>query len=351
MTKILSGDKLNKETYGGLNELNRLSDDLKNTTDFVLNNLSIKNEKLDINIFKYFNGIFVPNSILKDIKSNNKTVRILLGVQDIELEFLISYKIKDMNETIFFKMALKALIFCKYIKDRLNKKYIKIKIYYSPNKTKKILKNKIIGPDNCNSGFTKFFFDKPEYICIFREEENSKVLIHELIHYFKLDFSTFDMTDINKKFIKNFDVKTNFKYINIFEAFTDFYAILINSILNSILFKLNLNSILKIEKKYQNKLTNLILSKNNMTNILKNRNKTKNRIIQKSNVLSYYFLKNSLTKNMFLTIYKFPIFTKWNYNKINSFCDYILEILHNEKDVNILDNKSPLSLKMTYFNL
>ena len=334
-----------------LPEFNKLILDLNDVTRYIYKHFKMKKEEIKENILHKFEGTFIPKIIIHNLKKNTKTICIILYITDIKLSFLISYT--KINIKKFFIMAFKALVVSTYLKIRTNKKGpMHIKIYYTPSLEKKKmgLKNEI-GPNECNSGFTRFFFNKPDYICIFREEENSKVLIHELLHYFNLDFSSIRTHQLNTTFIQNFDVDTNMKYVNVFEAFVDFYAILINSIMTSILFKLKLDTILKMEKMYQKKLCKKIMSKFKMTHILKNKNKTNNKLIQKSNVLSYYFIKNILTQNILKTFQYFPLLCTWDEKKIQDFYSFILTRMNTTKKIKIEKCKPHFSLKMTYFNL
>ena len=118
-----------------------------------------------------------------------------------------------------------------------------------------------------------------------------------------------------------------------------------------ILFELKIESIIKLEKAYQNEIVKKILNFYKMTHILSSKNTTNNKLIQKSNVLSYYFVKNCLMNNMLSTIKKFPLFTKWNNKKVEDFYKYILLNLK-KHDIIIHETCKPdFSLKMTYFNL
>ena len=79
--------------------------------------------------------------------------------------------------------------------------------------------NKIIGTINVNSGYCSMGSDKE--IVIYRKEEWSKVLIHELIHAFELDFSKNNiLSDFAKENTKKVFLNIN-SFVNLFEAFTE----------------------------------------------------------------------------------------------------------------------------------
>jgi hypothetical protein len=85
--------------------------------------------------------------------------------------------------------------------------------------------NEVLGANHLNTGFTYTFM--PEII-IFRNEEWFKVLVHELIHNFGLDFSEKIISkECNEYILSMFNVKSD---INLFESYTEFWAIVINAI-------------------------------------------------------------------------------------------------------------------------
>ena len=87
-------------------------------------------------------------------------------------------------------------------------------------------RNKILTTDNVNTGSSSI-----DNIDIWRKEELLKTTIHELIHHMDLDYR--DESDI---IIEKYKEKylINSVRINSFEAYTDYWAILINIFLCSI---------------------------------------------------------------------------------------------------------------------
>ena len=79
--------------------------------------------------------------------------------------------------------------------------------------------------DSINSGFTTFFNDgkNTKTIIIYRGEEMEKLVIHELIHFFFLDFKHFI---VNLSLVLN--VSPNTEFISN-EAFTEYLTIIIQS--------------------------------------------------------------------------------------------------------------------------
>jgi hypothetical protein len=84
----------------------------------------------------------------------------------------------------------------------------------------------ILDQSNVNTAFT-FTCPVVSEIVVFRKEEWFKVLMHETFHNFALDFSDMNMSECNDKILSIFDVESE---VNLFEAYTEFWAEIMNSI-------------------------------------------------------------------------------------------------------------------------
>ena len=84
----------------------------------------------------------------------------------------------------------------------------------------------ILSPEHCNSAVTTSCIKNGE-ICIFREEEFLKVLIHESFHIFGLDFSNLPTRKINRSINKIFPIKSE---LNLFEAYSETWASILNAL-------------------------------------------------------------------------------------------------------------------------
>jgi hypothetical protein len=82
----------------------------------------------------------------------------------------------------------------------------------------------IISENNVNTGFTRTCIPKSE-IVVYRLEEWFKVLIHETMHNFGLDFSDMDNTNCKNRILSIFPVKSE---VNLYEAYTEFWARIMN---------------------------------------------------------------------------------------------------------------------------
>ena len=82
----------------------------------------------------------------------------------------------------------------------------------------------ILDEDNVNTGFTRTCQPNAE-IVVYRLEEWFKVLIHESMHNFGLDFSDMNNSACHSKILALFPIKSD---INLFEAYTEFWARIMN---------------------------------------------------------------------------------------------------------------------------
>jgi len=116
----------------------------------------------------------------------------------------------------------------------------------------------ILNGDNINSGLCSL-----TYIYIWREEELLKVLIHEMLHYFKLDKYEIGFKDYRNEI--NIILGDNKYNLILNEAYTELLALLINII---IYIKLNIKEDKKIEIFYEILKKEVINSYNNVIKIL-----------------------------------------------------------------------------------
>ena len=87
----------------------------------------------------------------------------------------------------------------------------------------------ILSPEHCNSAVTTSCTKEGE-ICIYREEEFLKVLIHESFHIFGLDFSNLPTSKLNKSIKNIFPITSE---MNLFEAYSETWSSLLNALLCS----------------------------------------------------------------------------------------------------------------------
>ncbi len=90
------------------------------------------------------------------------------------------------------------------------------------NEKKQFPKKNVITPENVNNGLTTMFRDNTRHIFIYRKQDVFKVLIHEMIHYFRADFNEMSMSGISDKLALTFIEEDP---INYNEAFVEAMAI------------------------------------------------------------------------------------------------------------------------------
>lgn len=174
------------------------------------------------------------------------------------------------------------------------------------NKTLPSTKDEPLSPKHVNSGVTissSTFCD----VIVFRREEMTKVLIHELIHAFGIDsHGGFDKMEIP---LKRHFCQHDGHNLNINECFTDALAVCINTIVYTCFskpksFYKSLSQNWQIELLFMKQQASKVLLHNDFNG--KVCNKMNN---EATHAISYYVIKYILLQNM-------PIFTKY-LNKYN----------------------------------
>jgi len=217
----------------------------------------------------------------------------------IEQNDLYNYIASDCNYFIDIQTKKKlSKTFSLYLFSVLNlignlgnfKNFLNLEIYLTPIEKKLFLINGKITNYNMNSGSCY----PTKSVQIWRKEELLKVLIHELIHFYKFDFNP--LIDNYDKLITYIYNKFNIKSkINPFEAFTETLAIIIHSHYISNVLNIDYEQIIKNEIMWScfqaAKLIKIFGGK-------EYDDLYKIEIKQTSNGLSYYILKCALLCNL-----------------------------------------------------
>jgi hypothetical protein len=190
--------------------------------------------------------------------------------------------------------------------------------FYFTSLEKRLPQSNIVVLDeiNVNTAFT-YSCPKNSEIVVFRKEEWFKVFIHETFHNFGLDFSNMKINESTQHILKIFPVNS---YVNLYEAYSEFWAEIINALFCSFLNlenKNNLNQFLKYSEFFINfertysffqlvKVLNFmgltykdLYLKNPKSELLR-----KTMYKEKSNILSYYVIKTILLNS-------YQDFLKW----------------------------------------
>ena len=240
--------------------------------------MDVKDSKYYKQLFQYFNSYYsseVPTHTLTEhsvsinlpdnrfISTNiRKSIHRLQKYHIVKSNRVTMHIYHNDDITHFIRIALTYINFMYNLSG--STKRLTITYYLTDNK--KVRRNRILTPDEVNTGSTDSFG-----VTIWRKEEVYKTTIHELIHFFKLDYRD------DKKITEYYRHKYNCisETINSFEAYVDFWAILINSFLctkllkNPYMFFVNCLNLEKTFVEYQShKIIKLDRDYNRYTNVL-----------------------------------------------------------------------------------
>ena len=288
---------------------------------------------------------FIPMNIQEDIIINLKN----------NIEYSVTLDNININFSFFYKDSLESnkilIIFVKalYLIKLFGFKNAKINIMCFLSNIKKEFSNeKFLGSNEVNSGLTSFDINGNNII-IYRLEEIEKVVLHELVHSLEIDNKVMNNLDKIHDLIKcNFSIN-NDSSINFFESFTESIAFITNIISNSILSNSNYKELIKNEIKFCifqcckiMKFYNINIK---MLFSVENCVKKQKYMVEKTSILSYYFLKLGSILNINLFINKFIFKKKIN---IESYYNFIKENLSKIDFFNI--DAIDKSLRMTLYD-
>jgi hypothetical protein len=208
----------------------------KNTTI----NKKIHGNKVLLNLL--YNNYFISLDVQLLIEKNNlchETYR----TNKVNLELLTVIDSYYPNVKTIFKIVNFIKTFCDV------KKEVNLVCFYGNQKKYLNLNgNKIICPDNTNTGCTN---RNRGVISIWRMEEFYKVLMHELLHYFNKDMDT-NLSDKENKVLT--ELKESIFNINGFdytpEAYTESVACILNCCVVSQLLNISFNELMTYEIKF-----------------------------------------------------------------------------------------------------
>ena len=185
----------------------------------------VKNEKPNIMVYSKF----VPQLIKEDIKSHYKWKLIYnINIDNKNLKIIFGIKSETFPKNIFDNKVKHIIALVKYFllytkNDKI--KNISLYLYLTPYK-KYIPSNPIdvLSPTHCNSALT-YPCEKNVSIFLFRDEEWFKVLAHEIMHAFCLDFSVFKTNMVQNELYKIFPIKSDFL---LSETYAEYWATFTN---------------------------------------------------------------------------------------------------------------------------
>jgi len=277
------------------------------------------NQKVSDDIAYFYNNSYFCWNIVKDfVVSCNKYL--FLKSHNITLHI---YYLDNINipSTKLYSVLRNCITLTKYFDMQKN---FDIHIVLYPEKRYLPLKNEIMCCKNINGGFT---FSKSEKIFIFREEELSKTVLHEILHHCNM-IHIDEYNENNIRRLKQcFNISNKTKLLPN-EAVVEFFATIFHSNFLSFETQIPYQIILNLEKDHSIKQSNKLKSLQGT-----------NEWYEETNAYCYIIFKTILLLNneKFLKNYNL------NPNFITSF------IIGNNK-IPIIDiDKTNKSLRMTLF--
>lgn len=155
---------------------------------------------------------------------------VLQNGRNIIIHFIVFEKVNRKKYDDYMQHILQVLFVLNHFSHKTCMKSREFNIYLYMTPFMKVLPccNKTIGADNVNTGVnikdrvcSSSHPEEMNEITIYREEDWFKVLIHESIHSFRLDFPHAAKEEIYTLF----PVKSE---VNLFEAYTEFWAEMLN---------------------------------------------------------------------------------------------------------------------------
>lgn len=230
---------------------------------------------------------------------------------------------------------------------------INLYIYFTHFK-KKFTKEKKLDVENINTAYTLGNIE----IHIFRNEEWFKVLIHEVFHATKLDFSSVNPQNMSTDFIYQL-LKLKIDDVRIYESYSETWAVIIHTIYLSFMNtrdKYNSDLIMnKFDKFINHEISWSLLQ---MNKILKHNNLKYSSLINKSDNTNYDYTENTYIVSYFIIkmilFFNLNSFIEWcfnvnkgikfNTNEINSFFKFIYTHHNNETFIKHLNHVEKVKL-------
>lgn len=318
--KILNYEHISKKTETILNELHK---EIHDSYSYVKRKGFKKQERIK----KISNVNQIPKPLLFNAASFPEKIRNHIDEAMVS-EIIYTFSIYERNAKVHFVLEEEVndssiLMFNKYVESIAMWLYIlniysskecvnNITIYLYFTSLEKHLPESnihILDENHVNTAFTTTC-PKESEIVVFRKEEWFKVLIHETIHNFGLDFSGMNSKMINDCILNIFKVNSQ---VNAYEAYTEFWAEVMNAAFCAFFslktknmidefysaFELFINletaySFFQLEKtlRFMGLSYYDLYSKTRNSSILR-----ENMYKEKSNVLSYYVIKTVLLNN------------------------------------------------------
>jgi hypothetical protein len=182
-------------------------------------------------------GRFFPKNLKPSFENTKFEESISFEIQNTVVHLIIRSDTKENHIKFFMDYICLCIgILADVFKEKINEITIILALLNKP-RSKLPKENKHLSAEHINSGLTLTYPQRPPIIFIYRQKEVCKVILHELLHAYHIHPfqypKKFDEKLINKYKINLHEVET----LNIFEAYVEFIAILINSFIYEYKFK------------------------------------------------------------------------------------------------------------------
>lgn len=308
---------------------------------------------------QHFNSNSFPEIIRKHIDEltmSELTYNFSLYGRTIKVHFIVEHDNVELHLETYNK-HVDSIIMWLYILNQYASKHCanSLVIYLYFTSLEKKLPNSnifILDEIHVNTAFTTTC-PKDSEIVVFRKEEWFKVFIHETFHNFALDFSDMNNNQPHKCILDIFKVNSN---VNLYEAYTEFWAEIMNTLFCSFFSLKNKNDInvflsnaeffINFERTFS--FFQLVKTLNFMGLTYKDlyletersRLLRENLYKEKTHVLSYYIIKTVLINNYqgFLSWCKTNNLSLLQFKKtIKNQIDFCVFIDNNYKSVSMLN--------------
>jgi len=219
-------------------------------------NIEIKNTQLTK---KVHNVSFMEPAIKpKSFTANNFPATVIKHIDSTAaVEVTYQFSLKERNMTVHFILEnaspanvsacdnhIKLIIHAMHVLTLYSNKECSrnLNIFIYMTSLKKVLPKTnahVLDQLNANTAFTRTCMPTSE-IVIFRKEEWFKVLIHESFHNFGFDFADMNNHDCHSKILEMFKVSSE---VNLYEAYTECWAEIINACFCSFFILRNTNDV------------------------------------------------------------------------------------------------------------
>ena len=149
--------------------------------------------------------------------------------REITIHFIVEEEDVELHIDKYNAYVEKIFMWLYFVNVYASKKCAKKLTLYlyliSPTKTLPESNISILDQNHVNTAFT-YTCPVVSEIVVFRKEEWFKVLMHETFHNFSLDFSDMNMNVCHNKILSIFPVDSQ---VNLYEAYTEFWAEILNA--------------------------------------------------------------------------------------------------------------------------